>query len=66
MVCGHGGHTKHIEEWFSDMDVCPSGCGCKCLEVMFGSLWCLLIIYALIFKSDLETVQIYENCDKDC
>ncbi|XP_054717555.1 GATOR complex protein WDR59-like [Uloborus diversus] len=32
MVCGHGGHTKHMEEWFSDIDVCPTGCGCKCLE----------------------------------
>lgn len=31
--CGHGGHSKHIKEWFVDMqrDVCPTGCGCRCL-----------------------------------
>ncbi|GFY67711.1 GATOR complex protein WDR59 [Trichonephila inaurata madagascariensis] len=32
MSCGHGGHTTHMQNWFSDMDVCPSGCGCNCLE----------------------------------
>ncbi|KAF8783299.1 GATOR complex protein WDR59 like protein [Argiope bruennichi] len=39
MVCGHGGHTTHMQKWFSDMDVCPSGCGCYCLEAndIFGS-----------------------------
>jgi hypothetical protein len=31
--CGHGGHSSHIKEWFVDMqrDVCPTGCGCRCL-----------------------------------
>lgn len=31
--CGHGGHSTHIKEWFVDYnrDVCPTGCGCKCL-----------------------------------
>jgi hypothetical protein len=31
--CGHGGHSRHIKEWFVDMqhDVCPTGCGCRCL-----------------------------------
>jgi hypothetical protein len=31
--CGHGGHSAHIKEWFVDYkrDVCPTGCGCKCL-----------------------------------
>lgn len=39
LSCGHGGHTTHMEEWFSDMEVCPSGCGCRCLEEsnIFGS-----------------------------
>ncbi|KAG8200611.1 hypothetical protein JTE90_022233 [Oedothorax gibbosus] len=38
VVCGHGGHTTHMQEWFSDMEVCPSGCGCRCLETndVFG------------------------------
>ncbi|XP_063913443.1 GATOR2 complex protein WDR59 [Zophobas morio] len=31
MVCGHGGHTKHLKQWFEKRDVCPSGCGCRCL-----------------------------------
>ncbi|EAS06248.3 alpha/beta fold hydrolase (macronuclear) [Tetrahymena thermophila SB210] len=29
--CNHGGHYKHIIEWFQDFDVCPvSDCSCKC------------------------------------
>ncbi|KAL4449790.1 hypothetical protein ABPG74_008163 [Tetrahymena malaccensis] len=29
--CNHGGHYKHILEWFQDFDVCPvSDCSCKC------------------------------------
>ncbi|KAK9879451.1 hypothetical protein WA026_006522 [Henosepilachna vigintioctopunctata] len=31
IVCGHGGHTIHLLQWFERNDVCPSGCGCKCL-----------------------------------
>jgi hypothetical protein len=31
--CGHGGHLDHLMEWFSITDVCPSGCGCKCMMV---------------------------------
>merc|ERR1712063_112607 len=30
--CGHGGHTNHMREWFSKEDVCPTGCGCRCLQ----------------------------------
>ncbi|RWS23227.1 WD repeat-containing protein 59-like protein [Leptotrombidium deliense] len=30
--CGHGGHTLHLSQWFSQMDECASGCGCKCLS----------------------------------
>lgn len=33
VACGHGGHTYHLMSWFESMDVCPSGCGCRCLEV---------------------------------
>ncbi|KAL4501630.1 hypothetical protein ABPG72_018681 [Tetrahymena utriculariae] len=29
--CNHGGHYKHILEWFQDFDICPvSDCSCKC------------------------------------
>lgn len=30
-VCGHGGHTKHLKEWFSKHSWCPTGCGHVCL-----------------------------------
>lgn len=33
VACGHGGHTYHLMTWFETMEVCPSGCGCRCLEV---------------------------------
>ncbi len=29
--CAHGGHTPHIVDWFQEHDVCPSGCGCRCV-----------------------------------
>uniref|UniRef100_T1H053 WDR59/RTC1-like RING zinc finger domain-containing protein n=1 Tax=Megaselia scalaris TaxID=36166 RepID=T1H053_MEGSC len=32
LICGHGGHTKHLESWFLNHDICPTGCGCQCLE----------------------------------
>ncbi|KAF5288970.1 hypothetical protein FQA39_LY03849 [Lamprigera yunnana] len=31
LVCGHGGHTKHIQQWFEKQTVCATGCGCRCL-----------------------------------
>lgn len=34
--CGHGGHPKHIEQWFVDHPECPTGCGCRCVEVSFA------------------------------
>ncbi|XP_055355079.1 GATOR complex protein WDR59-like [Paramacrobiotus metropolitanus] len=34
ILCGHGGHLVHMEEWFQYNGICPSGCGCSCLEVM--------------------------------
>ncbi|XP_053211853.1 GATOR complex protein WDR59-like [Panonychus citri] len=30
-LCGHGGHTEHIFNWFTNNDNCPTGCGCKCV-----------------------------------
>jgi hypothetical protein len=32
LSCGHGGHTIHLLEWFANHDVCPTGCGCHCLD----------------------------------
>uniref|UniRef100_A0A0N5B9W4 C2H2-type domain-containing protein n=1 Tax=Strongyloides papillosus TaxID=174720 RepID=A0A0N5B9W4_STREA len=30
--CLHGGHKKHIVNWFRVFDICPvSGCGCLCI-----------------------------------
>ena len=28
--CGHGGHVKHLQEWFATNKECPTGCGHKC------------------------------------
>lgn len=36
LVCGHGGHTSHLEQWFSKNEVCPTGCGCKCLRETYS------------------------------
>jgi len=31
-ICGHGGHSNHISDWFSVEETCPStGCGHRCL-----------------------------------
>ncbi|XP_014479505.1 PREDICTED: WD repeat-containing protein 59 isoform X2 [Dinoponera quadriceps] len=32
MLCGHGGHTQHLAAWFSNETICPTGCGCYCLQ----------------------------------
>ena len=32
LACGHGGHLRHLRDWFLRQDRCPSGCGCQCLE----------------------------------
>ncbi|KAI8334949.1 hypothetical protein BC941DRAFT_399392 [Chlamydoabsidia padenii] len=29
--CRHGGHSRHLKEWFQIEEVCPTGCGCRCL-----------------------------------
>ncbi|KAJ1524264.1 hypothetical protein ONE63_010778 [Megalurothrips usitatus] len=31
LVCGHGGHTLHMQTWFRKETRCPTGCGCSCL-----------------------------------
>uniref|UniRef100_A0A1I7SUG9 Zinc_ribbon_16 domain-containing protein n=2 Tax=Bursaphelenchus xylophilus TaxID=6326 RepID=A0A1I7SUG9_BURXY len=36
--CCHGGHLKHLREWFDNYDLCPSGgCDCECpkLDTVF-------------------------------
>jgi hypothetical protein len=30
--CGHGGHSAHLSVWFETHGICPSGCGCPCLQ----------------------------------
>lgn len=32
MFCGHGGHIEHLAAWFAKEVVCPTGCGCHCLQ----------------------------------
>eukprot|EP01083_Nonionella_stella_P143272 444922_1 len=32
VACGHGGHAKHMQKWFSNSALCASGCGCFCLR----------------------------------
>ena len=33
-LCGHGGHSAHLRQWFSQGDEeCPTGCGCRCCQV---------------------------------
>lgn len=32
LLCGHGGHAKHMMDWFAKYSHCPAGCGCCCLE----------------------------------
>jgi len=29
-VCGHGGHSVHLKEWFQNEIQCPTGCGHTC------------------------------------
>jgi WD repeat-containing protein 24 len=29
-LCYHGGHMKHLQNWFSKQRECPTGCGCLC------------------------------------
>ena len=36
-ACNHGGHSKHIQEWFQQYEECPTGCGCRCRDHFFNS-----------------------------
>ena len=29
-TCKHGGHLRHMVNWFSKNSFCPTGCGCQC------------------------------------
>ncbi|CAI2384530.1 unnamed protein product [Moneuplotes crassus] len=31
-LCGHGGHSYHMKEWFQMNTTCPTGCGHNCLD----------------------------------
>jgi hypothetical protein len=32
-ICRHGGHLDHINEWFSELNVCPvADCNCMCMD----------------------------------
>ena len=31
-TCGHGGHFECMADWFSAESLCPTGCGCQCVE----------------------------------
>ncbi|XP_032816499.1 GATOR2 complex protein WDR59 isoform X1 [Petromyzon marinus] len=33
LSCGHGGHSSHMLDWFLGHSECPSGCGCRCLQL---------------------------------
>nr|XP_006825086.1 PREDICTED: WD repeat-containing protein 59-like [Saccoglossus kowalevskii] len=35
LSCRHGGHSHHMLEWFQTQDVCPTGCGCYCMQEDF-------------------------------
>lgn len=30
-VCSHGGHAEHMMSWFENNQMCPTGCGCRCV-----------------------------------
>ncbi|XP_076242534.1 WD repeat domain 59 isoform X2 [Calliopsis andreniformis] len=32
IFCGHGGHAQHLAAWFANETLCPTGCGCYCLQ----------------------------------
>ncbi|KAL7456072.1 hypothetical protein ACHAWC_008345 [Mediolabrus comicus] len=31
-MCSHGGHADHMMAWFEEHQMCPTGCGCLCVE----------------------------------
>lgn len=32
LLCGHGGHAVHMQDWFLTHSECPTGCGCLCIQ----------------------------------
>jgi len=32
VLCGHGGHTTHMKDWFQMEVFCATGCGCRCCD----------------------------------
>jgi hypothetical protein len=30
-ICHHGGHLRHMVNWFTNNSSCPTGCGCQCI-----------------------------------
>ncbi|GAA5948228.1 hypothetical protein JCM3765_001326 [Sporobolomyces pararoseus] len=30
--CGHVGHLDCLEKWYESEDICPTGCGCRCVS----------------------------------
>jgi hypothetical protein len=36
-ICGHGGHVDCVKKWFQRFEVCPSGCGHRCLPHSLSS-----------------------------
>ncbi|GAA6014736.1 hypothetical protein JCM11491_001958 [Sporobolomyces phaffii] len=30
--CGHVGHLDCLEKWYETEDICPTGCGCRCVS----------------------------------
>jgi len=30
-ICKHGGHLRHLVNWFAKNSSCPTGCGCQCI-----------------------------------
>ena len=34
LLCFHGGHIQHMQQWFKKNDRCPAGCGCLCVKEM--------------------------------
>ena len=46
LSCGHGGHSKHMMEWFSKYSTCPAGCDCSCLESS-GWTWSYCLLWYL-------------------
>lgn len=32
LSCGHGGHLRHVQQWFEVRSTCPAGCNCQCID----------------------------------